>query len=637
MPQKDICPVCADSAEEMAWIACDVCQQWFHTQCVGLKPGQAELLHSYHCSECVPEHGPSVEKRLLKRNRSKIDYVALNEGVAVDKGVHPHVAAFLRFGANANDFMMKSNRKSTLENTVVNKTQNGSKIGTSISNNGTKDVKNEETDVETGINGSKNGHGGLNYPTNESNGTKASKYDRNGFQNSSQNVLLQDSIPTPPEEHISVQNHPAAHQNLTNPYIDILSGSALTSTYAIRTGLPKPVLVKSPDPQDLGMKLPCSRKDLSVDYITDCVGEDAPVEVMDVQSQQGVSPGWNMGQWRDYFYTDEATRDRLRNVISLEVSQVEGLGLDFVRPQMVRDLDLTDIVWEDEEPRPEVTVYCLMSVKGSFTDFHIDFSGTLVYYTVCKGAKTFLMYPPTEHNLSLYTQWSLEEDQNISWFGTYARGGRHPQPPEGGFRVTLAEGDVFIIPSGWIHAVYTPQDSVVVGGNFLTFMDLQMHLRINDIEKATKVPAKFRYPQFNKVLWMASWYVYSRMEKRPAKEHEETSEHPIKPDLVAKMHQDTGAHHSNGSHASENGLPPLTEPKADPEDPGSHLTPPVLQPLSVLGLTRSSWAALRTHLAAHYELTRAKPAFRKSIPMHLIGKDVSKYLWQITAADISEV
>lgn len=31
--------------------------------------------------------------------------------------------------------------------------------------------------------------------------------------------------------------------------------------------------------------------------------------------------------------------------------------------------------------------YCLMSVKGCYTDFHIDFGGTSVWYHVFKGSK----------------------------------------------------------------------------------------------------------------------------------------------------------------------------------------------------------------------------------------------------------
>lgn len=34
-------------------------------------------------------------------------------------------------------------------------------------------------------------------------------------------------------------------------------------------------------------------------------------------------------------------------------------------------------------------------------------------------------------------------------------------------RLTLHAGETLFIPGGWIHAVYTPVDSLVIGGNFL--------------------------------------------------------------------------------------------------------------------------------------------------------------------------
>ena len=44
---------------------------------------------------------------------------------------------------------------------------------------------------------------------------------------------------------------------------------------------------------------------------------------------------------------------------------------------------------------------------------------------------------------------------------------------EGGVRASLQEGETLLIPSGWAHAVLTPQDSLVVGGNFLHACALQ--------------------------------------------------------------------------------------------------------------------------------------------------------------------
>jgi oxalate decarboxylase/phosphoglucose isomerase-like protein (cupin superfamily) len=35
-------------------------------------------------------------------------------------------------------------------------------------------------------------------------------------------------------------------------------------------------------------------------------------------------------------------------------------------------------------------------------------------------------------------------------------------------KLVIEEGNSIIIPSGWIHAVYTPKDSIAFGGNFFT-------------------------------------------------------------------------------------------------------------------------------------------------------------------------
>lgn len=44
----------------------------------------------------------------------------------------------------------------------------------------------------------------------------------------------------------------------------------------------------------------------------------------------------------------------------------------------------------DEMMYPKVQKYCLMSVKGCFTDFHVDFGGTSVWYHILKGAKVII-------------------------------------------------------------------------------------------------------------------------------------------------------------------------------------------------------------------------------------------------------
>ena len=483
MEENGGCPLCQSNPLEqttkltnISWIQCDICEEWFHSNCLGLRINDVNNLHSYHCEKCSKKHGPSVEKRRLKRKKLHIDYVALNDGetYAVDKTAHPHVDNFLNFEVNAN---------------------------------------------EAGDKG--------------------------------------------------------------NPYFDILDH--IDQEYIYNSRLKKPVLVPNADYKKVGMHLPYPSSEITIDRITTSVGEDLPVEVMDVLTQQSVVPGWKMWQWRDYFHTDTESRDRIRNVISLEISDVDALGKDFIRPSVVRNLDLVDKVWQSRDERPKVTKYCLMSVGGSFTDFHVDFSGTAVYYNVCIGSKTFLMYPPSPENLGLYESWCLEPDQNYTWFGDYhITKGNKKVAPSGGFKITLQEGDLFFIPSGWIHSVYTSQDSVVLGGNFLTLMSLPTHLDIYEIEKRTKVPSKYQFPKFNKVLWLTSFYYLSHQQE---------------------FVEDIEGH----SRIKKEDFPPDEESGA-------------------LSISGEVLERLIEHLKKHYEKSKTSQVARNGIPTEIIGKDVEKFL-----------
>jgi F-box/leucine-rich repeat protein 10/11 len=80
-----------------------------------------------------------------------------------------------------------------------------------------------------------------------------------------------------------------------------------------------------------------------------------------------------------------------------------------------------------------------MSVKGCYTDFHVDFGGTSVWYHILKGEKVFWLIPPTPLNLELYEQWVLSGKQSHLFFGDTV---------ENCSRLTLHSGDTFFIPSG---------------------------------------------------------------------------------------------------------------------------------------------------------------------------------------------
>lgn len=400
-------------------------------------------------------------------------------------------------------------------------------------------------------------------------------------------------------------------------YIEVLESEQLDVKHVLNSRLTKPILVPSVT-EESGMKLPVTRDKLTVEYITQKTGGNETVEVMDVLSQQSESPSWTLEKWCQYFYTPADRRDRIRNVISLEVSQVEELGSSFIRPAMVREMDMVDLVWPlnelkdqvDTEERPKVTTYCLMSVKDSYTDFHIDFSGTPVYYTVCEGSKEFVMFPPTHLNLELYEQWCLEEEQNHIWFCDYEKriDGKMCRATDG-FKVHLQKGDLFIIPSGWIHSVFTPSDTVVVGGNYLTFMDIPMHIKIYDLERRTGVPSRYRFPKFNKVLWLASWYLLHNTNNFISQVE--------KPEVSIKTEQSGDSICVKQENLS--GKDDLSIAKAASLDSNNS------QDLK-LECTRNILCSLIPHLRNHYELSKDSQIAKKSIPTKLIGRNVGLYL-----------
>ncbi|QPG76918.1 hypothetical protein FOA43_004312 [Brettanomyces nanus] len=298
----------------------------------------------------------------------------------------------------------------------------------------------------------------------------------------------------------------------------------------LNTKLKKPILIRGCNPQvrpnydkRIGLSLKFPR--LNIDELADLIGHDAEVPVMDVMTQNN-SPNWTMDQWRDYFKQGPDDRERIKNVISLEFSET-NLGKIVEIPKVVKDIDVVTRLFgsilgqklvDTGLDKPKVTKYVLMSVADSFTDFHIDFAGTSVYYTILSGKKQFLMYPPTDKNLDIYKKWCGSDSQGSFWLGdlipklTPKERLKYEKTVDSayinnGIKITMNAGDLLLLPSGWIHSVYTPSDSLVIGGNFLNLLSLENHLKIYQIEIETKVPEKFKFPNFLRIVWLIGWYL----------------------------------------------------------------------------------------------------------------------------------
>ncbi|NWS48347.1 KDM2A demethylase, partial [Probosciger aterrimus] len=290
-------------------------------------------------------------------------------------------------------------------------------------------------------------------------------------------------------------------------FVVFMEGKDFTVEYIQRGGLRDPLIFRSSD--GLGIKMP--DPDFSVNDVRLCVGSRRMVDVMDVNTQRDIE--MSMAQWARYYETPEAEREKLYNVISLEFSHTKLENL-VQRPATVDLIDWVDNMWPRhlkesqtestnailEMQYPKVQKYCLMSVKGCYTDFHVDFGGTSVWYHIHRGGKIFWLIPPTPQNLELYENWLLSGKQGDIFLGDRVSECQ---------RIELKQGYTFVIPSGWIHAVYTPMDTLVFGGNFLHSFNIPMQLRIYSIEDRTRVPNKFRYPFYYEMCWyVLERYVY---------------------------------------------------------------------------------------------------------------------------------
>jgi F-box/leucine-rich repeat protein 10/11 len=94
--------------------------------------------------------------------------------------------------------------------------------------------------------------------------------------------------------------------------------------------------------------------------------------------------------------------------------------------------------------------------------------------------------------LKAFENWTFSGKQGDVFFGDMV---------EKCGRMVLNPGNTFFIPSGWIHAVYTPVDSLVFGGNYLHPFGIERQIKISILEETLKVPHKFRFPFFAEMMW----------------------------------------------------------------------------------------------------------------------------------------
>uniref|UniRef100_A0A4W5JFP8 Lysine (K)-specific demethylase 7Ab n=1 Tax=Hucho hucho TaxID=62062 RepID=A0A4W5JFP8_9TELE len=264
-----------------------------------------------------------------------------------------------------------------------------------------------------------------------------------------------------------------------------MQGHQVTQKYLEKQGFSYPITV--PQLGGLGLKLPPSS--FSVRDVEEYVGGDKIVDVIDVARQ--ADSKMKLREFVKYYYKPH--RPKVLNVISLEFSDTKMAELVVV-PDIAQKMSWVENYWPDDSffPKPFVQKYCLMGVKDSYTDFHIDFGGTSVWYHVLWGEKIFYLIKPTQDNLALYEVWSSSPNQSEVFFGDKV---------DQCYKCVVPQGTTVLIPTGWIHAVLTSQDCMAFGGNFLHNLNIGMQLRCYEMEWRLKTPDLFKFPYFEAICW----------------------------------------------------------------------------------------------------------------------------------------
>ncbi|XP_061687376.1 lysine-specific demethylase phf2 isoform X2 [Syngnathoides biaculeatus] len=521
-------------------IECDACKDWFHGSCVGVDEDDAPDIDLYHCPNCEKTHGKSTLKR--KKNWNKHD---------------------------------------TWQNTDIQAVQNGSQVFI-------KELRSRT------------------FPS----------WDRLQHSCDHRAAKKMDGwIDIFVESHITsrtmrackapwpLSHHPCrrsiARSLLLEKYnlgaddiVVKLNGNQLTMDYLEENGFDEPILVQKKD--GLGMSMPPPT--FFISDVENYIGPDVSVDVVDVTRQ--TDSKMRLREFVDYYYS--TNRKKVLNVINLEFSD-SRMNSIVESPQIVQSLSWVENYWPEDAllGKPKVTKYCLICVKDSYTDFHIECGGASVWYHVLKGEKIFFLIKPTSANLSLYERWRSSSNHSEMFFADQV---------DKCYKCPLRQGQTLFIPSGWINAILTPVDCLAFSGHFVHNLSVEMQMRANEIEKRMKLKTLTPFPNFETACWYVGRHLLERFKglhkanKQPAPylihaakiingafrawtkkqallEHEDELPENMKPSQLIKDLAREIRLSENATKAMKS-EEPVEDPRSPHLDPGNSISPAQVPSLS---------------------------------------------------------
>ncbi|GMT14200.1 hypothetical protein PFISCL1PPCAC_5497, partial [Pristionchus fissidentatus] len=251
------------------------------------------------------------------------------------------------------------------------------------------------------------------------------------------------------------------------------------------------------------------KKPIDLESIIRGMGKDnLMVKVVDVYRQKPKRMSL------DYFrelWDDPKIRARPLNILALEVSDTRLVGsVDMPHLHMLygwaalvereekkRMIEANrerkergEKVIKKEKKVNQRDLYFLFGMEGSFTNFHIDLGGSSVWNYLLSGRKFFFFAPPTQKNLDILKDYSNDKLRKERWLGDQL---------EGISRVEFKAGECLVMPGGMLHAVFTPEDSVMMGGNFLCDQAIDQQFTAHSTEVELQNDTEYLFPNFEKL------------------------------------------------------------------------------------------------------------------------------------------
>ena len=126
-------------------------------------------------------------------------------------------------------------------------------------------------------------------------------------------------------------------------------------------------------------------------------------------------------------------------------------------------------------------------------DFEIEFSCASVWYHVVKGRKKFFFIKPSKENLAACKD-KMKEGKSDVFFPDAIK--------DKTYEIVLKKGEILLIPTDYIRAIFTLDQSLMFVGNFLHSLRSELQIQLYRMDEELKTKKQWIFPNFKLTHWL---------------------------------------------------------------------------------------------------------------------------------------